>query len=250
MSPVLKTPPAQQHSTHTTSFPINAGRRLPWAGPRLRLVLLVSGLLLAAVLALLLWFALARPVTVVPRMRPVPAFSLRDQAGQWVLDGDLREKVVLLHFSYSRCGQPCVAQVAELQALRDQLQASGLLGSQVQLLTVSFDPAYDTPAVLNQYAASLGADGVAWRVLTGEATELKTLIGGGFRVFYEQQPGFGGSFAHDQRVTLVDKNGLIRAEYDGERFTAARAVRDITLMEREAQSSGLERSVYEAAHLF
>ena len=56
------------------------------------------------------------------------------------------------------------------------------------LVTISFDPEYDTPEVLNAYAASLGADPARWRFATLDDTALlKTVIGGGFEAYYEQR---------------------------------------------------------------
>jgi protein SCO1/2 len=188
---------------------------------RRRIALLGYGLGGAFVL-IVCWFAIARPFQVLPRIRPMPPFLLRDAMNRGVL------------------------------ALRDRLHDDGLLGADLSLLTFSFDPDYDTPPVLQRYASRLGAEAPAWRFLTGDAGEVKGTIGSGFGVYYEPQPGAGQGeqFDFDQRVMLVDAQGVIRAVYDGARLDQAVMQRDIALVQREAASGPVMRPLYEASHLF
>lgn len=75
------------------------------------------------------------------------------------------------------------------------------------------------------------------------------LIGGELG-FYYGQPDANGMIKHDQRVILVDSNGMIRARYAAERLHVRTFLRDIDLVRQELGSSGLMRQVYEASHLF
>jgi len=201
---------------------------------------------------LFLWFVIARPVQVLPRIRPLPPFVLQDQHARWVDAMTLRGQQLLISFTYTRCGSECGATREQLVALRDQLRADKRFGSEVAFLTISFDAAYDTPEVLRRYGDTYGADAPAWRFLTGPADDLKGVIGGGFGLYYNQRTAQDGrtAFVYDRRVVLVDRDGLIRAEYDGAQFNSARVLRDIELIQREAASSGPMRQVYEASHLF
>jgi protein SCO1/2 len=205
----------------------------------------------------LLWFALARPVQVLPRIRPAPTFTLTDQDGRWFSDSDAQGQIILMHFTYTRCAEQCALMTERLRDVRDQMRSSGQLGNRVQFVTVSFDPDYDTPAILRRYAAAMEADTSSWHVLTGDPSEIKNLVGGGFGVYYKQQAEANTTrdvaralFTHDQRVALIDGQRLLRAEYDAESFESWRVLRDIGLIQRESSSSGAMRSVYEAAHLF
>ncbi len=217
--------------------------------PRMRLILFGLfgfGLLL---LAAVFWFAVARPVKVLPRIRPMPAFALSDQYGLPINSSDLAGRQVLINFTYTACGDECEAQRRGLVALREALRAEGRLGSEVIFLTVSFDPARDTPAALQTYAAQLGADRESWRFVSGDPAELKALIGGELGIYYGE-PDADGRIAHEQEVLLVDGNGILRARYNGTALDQARLQRDLGMVREELGSTGAMRQVYEASHLF
>lgn len=196
---------------------------------------------------LLLWFAIARPVQVLPRISEAPAFMLTDQDGRWVSDIDLRGSVLIINFAHTRCGERCAAMERGLLTLVDALRADGRLGAQVRLVTITVDAERDTPPALRAYAARLNVSAPEWIFLTGSARELKQLVGGEYGVYYR----LDGETVHlDQRVVLVDETGLLRAEYDGMRLDPAIVLRDIGLVEQEANSSDAARPIYEAAHIF
>jgi protein SCO1/2 len=201
----------------------------------------------AALVVLVLWFVIARPVQVLPRIEPAPAFMLTDQDGRWVSDADLRGRVLIINFVHTRCGERCAAMERSMRAIYDTLRADGHLGSQVRMVTITVDAQGDTPPVLRAYAARLGVETSEWTFLTGSDRELKQLIGGGYGVYYRID---GDDVELDQRAVLVDGTGLLRAEYDGARLDPAIVMRDIGLVEQEANSSEAARPIYEMAHLF
>ncbi len=202
----------------------------------------------AALVVLILWFVIARPVQVLPRISQAPAFMLTDQDGRWVSDADLRGSILLINFAHTRCGERCAAMERSLLTVVDSLRADGRLGTQVRLATITVDADGDTPDVLRAYAARLNVAAPEWIFLTGSARELKQLIGGEYGVYYR----VNGETVDlvDQRVVLVDETGLLRAEYDGARLDPAIILRDIGLVEQEANSSDAARPIYEAAHIF
>lgn len=196
---------------------------------------------------LILWFALARPVQVLPRIRQTPAFTLTDQQARWYSERDLEGTQTLISFGYSHCSTECAVPDANAQAAYALLHTNGLLGTKVKLVTISLDSERDTPALLRSYAQRLGTtDPQSWRILTGAPADVKQLVGGTFGLYYSQR---GEGIAFEPRMLLLDATGLIRAEYKGV-LDLAILERDIGLIEREAQGSGLERPIYEAAHLF
>ncbi len=196
-----------------------------------------------------LWFAIARPVKVLPRIRTMPSFGLSDQYSLPLNDSDLRGRQVLINFTYSGCGADCAAQRQRLVDLREWLRAEGRLGREVLFLTVSFDPARDTREALQTYAAQLGADPRSWRMATGTPEVLKQLIGGELGIYYGP-PDAAGRIEHEQQVILVDASGMMRARYEVEDLMQTRLSRDLDLLSAEQGSSGMMRQVYEASHIF
>ncbi len=205
--------------------------------------------LLSGLLATFLWFVIARPVKVLPRGEQFPPFSLTDQRGSRLLDSDLRGRMVFVSLMHSRCGDECAEQTKRLLELRQELQRSGRLGSDVLFLTITLDPAHDTPADLSALAGQLGVDPQSWRFVTGDPREVKMVVGGGLGVYYTE-PDANGKLYAERRTFLIDSSGMIRTSYPAEGPPLAIALRDIDLLTREMGSQGAMRLVYEASHLF
>ena len=211
----------------------------------LRLLYVLGGLLIAAVLA----FATLQPIKVLPRIKLAPAFALRDQAGATLTSEDLRGQIVLYNITYTGCQAPCPQTAATLHTVQQRLGAVSTKGIPVKLVTISFDPDHDSQAALAAYAGRVGADPTVWRVATGDPAPLKVAIGDGFSLYYAPQAD--GSFTFDPAFFLVDGWGILRAEYRTAEPGIDRILRDIGLITSEVQkSTGAGKLAYEAAHLF
>ena len=215
----------------------------------MRLGIALMSTLLAGLLATLIWFVVARPVKVLPRGEPFPPFALTDQRGTRLLDSDLRGRMVFVSLMHRRCGDECAEQTRRLLELRQVLQSSGRLGSEVLFLTITLDPAHDTPADLAALAGELGVDPQTWRFVTGDPQEIKMIVGGGLGGYYTEPDEHGKLYAA-RRPFLIDPSGMIRTSYPAEGPPLATALRDIDLIAREMGSQGAMRLVYEASHLF
>ncbi len=212
--------------------------------PSLRLWLLLLLIPIVAVMA----FVIFRPIQVLPRIALAPGYSFTDQDGNRLTSEDMRGGLTLYTFSYSRCEAPCPDPSRFFQGLQDDLAQIDTDGVPIKLVTISFDPAYDTPAVLTDYARRLDADPATWRFVTGDPDQLKNVIGNGFRVYYN--PDADGQYTFDNTFALVDGWGILRATYRG--IPDPDIIRrDIGLIVTETRNStGVNRYAYEAAHLF
>jgi protein SCO1/2 len=196
-------------------------------------------------------FATIQPVKVLPRIRPAPAFTVFDQAGQRVTNEDVRGQIVLYTFSAARCGPACEpgdAIMAAVQAEASRLSAGGL---NLLLVTMLFDADRGAPAAAQAFAQAHAADPVRWRVVSGDPAGLKQTIGGGFEVYYAAKPD--GGYNYEPALVLVDGLGIIRGEYraQAQNLDAATIVRQIEVLQSEVRNSaGANRLAYEAAHFF
>lgn len=217
---------------------------------RLALVSLVSLIVLFILSAFA--FAIFQPIKVLPRTRLAPGFSMIDQDGQRLTNEDLRGRLVLYNFSYTRCPAPCGGLDQTMRQVQDRLGEIDLGGLPVTLLTISIDPGFDTPQVLRAYAQSVGADPQIWRFATlPDEKLLKTVVGAGFEVYYAPNPQ--GGYTLSPVFVLVDGWGIIRGEYRYQTQTpdVERILRHIGVLAEEVQNSvGAARLAYEAAHLF
>lgn len=133
-----------------------------------------------------------------------------------------RDRITLLGFIYTSCMDPdgCPLAYRVFARLRDEIRAAPALRDEVQLVSLSFDPARDSPSVMRRYAGSrLEEDGgVRWIFLTTPSvTELMPLVEGfGQDVRYSVDRSSGRpvrQLAHVLKVFLIDRAGYVREIY-------------------------------------
>jgi len=153
----------------------------------------------------------------VPVGAAIPEFELIDQAGKAVALSELRGKVVAVTFIYSRCPLPdyCPRMIENFKALRDRFAAR--MNGDLVFLTISFDPRYDTPAVLAKYAASQRAGGSGWHFLTGDPAKIERVCNA-FGIQYWAEEGL---ITHSLQTAVIDRSGRLAATVEGKDFTPA-----------------------------
>jgi protein SCO1/2 len=145
----------------------------------------------------------------------VPDFTLTDQTGQPMSFSALSGKVVAINFIYTRCALPqfCLRVTNHFGVLQKRFQRE--LGRDLVLLTVTFDPQRDTPAVLAKYAAQWKADPRTWRFLTGDVAAVRRVCAlFGVEAFPDE-----GLMNHSLRTVVIDRQGTIVASIEGNRYT-------------------------------
>jgi protein SCO1/2 len=213
---------------------------------------------LAAVFALsIVAFNVIRPIVVLPRIAPSPGFALVSRDGQPVTSEDQRGFLTLYSFSYLDCNDACPQSYADIAALRADVADALPAGTPLRFVTISLDPQSDTPERLSEAAVAWNqpAGALDWQLLTGDPLRTRMTVGGGFRVYFsepkEATAESPGRVTFDPRYVLVDHLGIMRAEYRTGALDPALLARDVNLLlEEAANSQGVVRLGYEAAHLF
>lgn len=164
-------------------------------------------------------------VQTLPQLYASPEFSLTNCDGRPVSREDLLGKVWIADFVFTRCGGPCPLMTQRMLLLQRALEEQFPQDmSRIRLVSITVDPAYDTPAVLKEYAEVWGASLDTWHFLTGPPDETLRIIREGFKISASQE-GSGSedmpSMAHSTNFLLVDGDGVIRAIFhmDAEGFT-------------------------------
>ena len=147
----------------------------------------------------------------------VPDFTLIDQKRRPVSLSQLRGKVVVANFIYTTCALPnfCLRLANNLGVLQKRFVKQ--LGRDLVLLTVSFDPLHDTPEVLATYAAQWKANPDTWRFLTGPPADVERAC----RLFGVHAFSNEGLFDHSLHTVIIDRQGKLAANIEGNQFTAA-----------------------------
>jgi protein SCO1/2 len=165
-----------------------------------------------------------------PRIAPAPEFTLTNQDGQRASLSALRGKVVAITFIYTTCVDTCPLLTAKMASLQGRLGRD--FGPRVQFLSISVDPARDTPEVLKRYAETHGAQGAGWTFLTGTPAEIRT-VAKHYGVYYRKTPR--GDVDHTFLTSLVDRDGILRVQYLGVRFDPNELLRDLQTLVREGE---------------
>lgn len=154
-----------------------------------------------------------RPVKLSNRLQPVadvPPFQLIDQHGKPFGLGDLKGKIWVANFIFTRCAGPCPLVSSRMAELNQKI---GRAGQGVELVTFTVDPEFDSPDVLATYAKNLGAGPDRWKFLTGDPAAVEALVVQGLLQPLAKEPS--GTPAHSSRFVLVDRDGRLRGFEDG-----------------------------------
>jgi protein SCO1 len=164
-------------------------------------------------------------------IRPAPDFALTTQGDKSLKMSDLKGKVYLVSFVFTTCNGTCPATTHRMGQVQAALKDSGLAkGGRVRLLSITLDPARDTPAVLRKYMELYDADPANWTFLTGDKERVNKVIADwGMWA----RPAANGQLDHPSRVFLVDRKGRVREIYNLSFFKAAWVLDDVRLLLKE-----------------
>ncbi|MFL6198378.1 MAG: SCO family protein [Thermoanaerobaculia bacterium] len=170
---------------------------------------LVAALLVVAAATLVQRLKKPEPLPVLGRL---PGFSLVNRDGRTIGLQDLAGTPWVADFIFTRCPASCPMMSARMARLNRSLPPE----LKVRLVSVSVDPAYDTPEVLERYARKLDAP-ARWLFLTGGREAVRRLSVEGFKLGLDMEPGPGigpEPILHSTRFVLVDGEGRIRGYYE------------------------------------
>ena len=148
----------------------------------------------------------------------MPDFSFVNQEGRRVRLSDYRGKVVAMTFIYTRCPLPdfCIRMSDHFARVQKSLSADRTLAGKWHLMTISFDPKFDTPPVLKNYGKVYTKDLSTWDFVTDS---MKTIldIADGLELVTEDDEG--GLIAHNLRTAVIDKKGALVEVFRGNEWT-------------------------------
>jgi protein SCO1 len=140
----------------------------------------------------------------------VPDGAFTDQAGARRRVSDWRGQALAVTFVYTRCPLPnfCPLMDQHFERVQDAVATDSALRGRVHLLSISFDPDYDRPAVLNARAKDLRADPAIWTFLTGDRTAIEAFAAR-FGVSVMREKGSPPEIVHNLRTAVIDPQGQL-----------------------------------------
>ena len=165
----------------------------------------------------------------------VPDFGLTNQDGKRIHLAQYRGKALALTFVYTRCPQPdqCTLMSTNFAAVDKELQKEPDVYAKTHLLTISFDPDYDTPKVLRSYGAShtgrySDETFQHWEFATGTKDEVKGVAQFfGLRYFQDTESG-DEQVIHSLRTAVIAPDGKLVKLYRGNEWKPDEIVNDLT----------------------
>lgn len=172
-----------------------------------------------------------RPASEVQPLRigdALPNYSFVNQENQAVQLCDFKGNVLVFTFIFTRCPLPefCPRMSQRFKAACQSLQNDSQAPDNFRFLSISFDPAFDTPKILKNYAQTFSANLEKWSFLTGKIADIDALTEQ-FGLRFTRSRQFIDHWDHNLRTVLVDPQGTIRQIYIGNIWTTETLVADI-----------------------
>ncbi len=154
----------------------------------------------------------------------LPECILTNQAGQIVHLSDFKGQALAFTFFFSRCPLPtfCPRMNNNFAAV---LQALDLDATRTnwQLLSLSFDPSFDTPELLRGFAKLHQSDPQHWNFATSSSDEIRKLGGAfGLKFWHEN-----GSFSHNLRTVVIGCSGRVQKVFTGNEWQPGELVAEM-----------------------
>ncbi len=163
-----------------------------------------------------------RQVPVVAVLNPgdlVPNYTLTNQLGKSFELDSLRGQVVVLDFIFTRCPFPdfCPRLSRNLAALQRRLKESPPLQTNCHLISLSFDPRYDTLERLVNYGRTYGNDPAVWLLCQASMDTIERLAGH-FELYFARdvEPAQQN---HNLRTVVLDRQGKLAKVFKGNQWT-------------------------------
>jgi protein SCO1/2/putative membrane protein len=136
-------------------------------------------------------------------------FELTERSGRVVKSSELADRVWVGSFIFTRCPLSCPKITGVMKGIEPRLRRAN-----IALVSLTVDPAHDTPAVLTDYADRFGAPSEGWLFLTGEPARIRELVRDRFHLpIAESTPADMAQGAeavtHSDRLVLVNRGRIV-----------------------------------------
>jgi protein SCO1/2 len=161
---------------------------------------------------------------------PVPNARFTDQDGKPIDFASFKGKAVVVTFIYTSCPLPTFCPLMDRHFATIQTRLKEKHNDlNVQLLSVSFDPVTDTPAVLKKHAEGLDADPTMWTFVTGDRDEIDQWASR-FGVSVSRAMNDPKDITHNLRTAIIDRQGNLVRAYTGNEWTPEQVLADVRVM--------------------
>lgn len=170
----------------------------------------------------------------------VKNISFTNQLGKQVSLDDLKGKILVINFFFTRCPSICPGLAKNMKRLQDSFVKNADI---VQFISISVDPEHDSVAQLRKFADRFNVNHDSWWFVTGKKNEIYDFALNEIKASVADT-NVDSAFIHTENFFLLDSNHIVRGWYNGfDTVKQEQLVRDIpTLMlERDKKSPSIFR---------
>ncbi len=155
----------------------------------------------------------------------VPEYRFTNQLGRVITTSQFRGQALAITFIFTRCPFPtfCPRTMERFAETQSQLLAFSNGPTNWHLLTLSFDPAFDTPAVLKAYGQTHGADPRRWTLATGALIDITAIAEQFGLTFWSED----GGISHNLRTAVMDPTGRVQQILVGNKWSSEELVAEM-----------------------
>jgi len=144
---------------------------------------------------------------------------LQNQLGDTVALDSLKGKVIIIDFFFTHCASICPILTRNMRHLQDALKLKDYTKrvdtTFVKFLSLTVDPAHDSPSVMKRYADRYGVNSDVWWMLTGPKKTIYNFALNELKLGLQDSVSVDSNFVHTDYVALLDKDRVIRGYYHG-----------------------------------
>lgn len=157
-----------------------------------------------------------------PPMVVVGDWKLTSHEGHHFGSADLKGKVVIANFFFTRCPTICPKLMNDLREVHKRF---GSDAKDVHFLSFSVDPEFDQPHVLRDYRKKMSIEAPNWTLLTGTTSEMIDVVTGKMKLHVGERTEDLFDIAHVAEFVLFDQNGDLRGKFSTDPTGLAAIVR-------------------------
>jgi protein SCO1 len=171
-------------------------------------------------------FRLVREVEPLEIGDPLPEYRFTNQLGQPISTAQFTGRAVAINFLFTRCPFPtfCPLTANNFAETQQKLKRANPAVTNWQLLTLSFDPEFDKPAILKAYGERYSYDPSHWTLATGDLVDITAIAEQFGQTFWHDETG---ALSHNLRTAVIDASGRVQKIIVGNKWTSDELVAEI-----------------------
>jgi protein SCO1/2 len=157
----------------------------------------------------------------------IPDYKFTNQFGAPIALSDFKGNALTLTFMFTRCPFPtfCPRMSQNFEKTQKALKGNPGAPKNWKLLSISFDPAYDTPERLNKYSQGYNIDSNHWQFATSDLWNIDGLTEQLGLTFFRETPN--ALPQHNLRTVVIDTRGRLQKVFVGNEWTTDELTNEI-----------------------